>query len=35
MVLSYVGAAVALWIAFNILFVLAISPDTQRSSGEI
>ena len=30
--LSYVGATVALWIALNILFVLAIGPDTQRSS---
>jgi hypothetical protein len=32
MVLSYVGAAVALWIALNILFVLAIDPDTPPSS---
>ena len=33
--LSYVGAAVALWIALDIMFVLAIGPDTRRSSNQI
>jgi hypothetical protein len=32
MMLSFVGAAVALWIALNIVFVLAIGRDMQRSS---
>ena len=32
MMVSYVGAAAALWIALNIVFVLAVGPDIQRSS---
>jgi hypothetical protein len=32
MMLSYIGAALALWIAFDIVIVLAMGPDPQRSS---
>jgi hypothetical protein len=32
--LSYIGAAIALWIAVNIVFLLAIGPGLQRSRSE-
>ncbi len=31
MLLSYIGAAVALWIALNIVFLLVIGAGLQRS----
>jgi hypothetical protein len=32
MILSYIGAALAMWIALDIVIILAIGPDPQRSS---